>query len=104
MKRTVHDVYRPLVACALLELALPLRAADITWSNPSGGDWTNAANWNPNQVPGAADKAVLALGATVTVSVDTVVSNLDLSSGALGSDGSSHWLGDTPTCRHSVGV
>lgn len=27
---------------------LPLHAADYTWGAPAGGDWNNAANWNPN--------------------------------------------------------
>lgn len=30
-------------------------AAPIVWTNSTGGSWTNAANWSPNQVPTASD-------------------------------------------------
>ena len=35
------------------------RAATITWTNTAGGNWNDAANWNPNQVPGASDDALV---------------------------------------------
>jgi len=31
----------------------PGRAATIAWTNTAGGNWNDATNWNPNQVPGA---------------------------------------------------
>ena len=37
----------------------PLNAAIITWTNLSGGDWNTAINWDPNQVPGTNDTAVI---------------------------------------------
>ncbi len=79
------------------------RAADITWTNPGGGDWNTAGNWNPSQVPGPSDNAILALGVTVTVDVDATVGDLALSNGALAGSGTltvsgtMNWTGGTMT-------
>jgi len=43
-------------------------AADIWWTNTSGGNWNVAANWSPNQVPGTLDNAFVT-GSSYTVSV-----------------------------------
>ena len=45
-------------------LALPAAAEDITWIGPGGkpnsdGNWNDAANWDPAQVPGVGDTAIL---------------------------------------------
>ena len=32
-------------------------SATLVWTNTLGGNWSVAANWNPNQVPGSADTA-----------------------------------------------
>ncbi len=45
-------------------LALPAAAEDITWIGPGGkpnsdGNWNDAANWDPAQVPGEGDTAIL---------------------------------------------
>ena len=76
------SIWRVVVA-ALVGTTLCVQAADITWSNPVGGGWNTAANWNPNQVPGPSDTATLALGVTVTVDADVTVSNVVLSAGTL---------------------
>ncbi|HYV19767.1 MAG TPA: MopE-related protein [Verrucomicrobiae bacterium] len=50
---------------------IPIPAATpIGWINPAGGNWNNAANWNPAQVPGAADDAQITLDGTYTVTLD----------------------------------
>src|SRR2546429_249039 len=87
MKPTPHLICWPVALCIFLATTLSLRATDITWINGAGGDWNTAANWNPSQVPGPADKAILALGVTVTVDADTTVGSLDLSNGALSGSG-----------------
>jgi hypothetical protein len=87
MNQATFHVGRSAAFFALLVTALSLRGADITWINGAGGDWNTAANWSPGQVPGPADKAILALGVTVSVNVNTAVSNVDLSSGALSGAG-----------------
>ena len=46
-----------IVILLLLGLVGRSTAASISWTNIAGGAWTNAVNWNPNQVPGAADIA-----------------------------------------------
>src|SRR5687767_14849302 len=70
-----------------LGTAMSSSAAIITWSNPAGGGWNIADNWTPNQVPGAADTAILALTATVTVEGSITVSNVTFSNGTLAGSG-----------------
>src|SRR5438445_7263480 len=67
--------------------------ATITWVNPAGGDWGTPSNWSGGTVPGAADDAVINLGAndfTVTHSAGfdrvwrlTCQASLTLSGGSL---------------------
>ncbi len=61
-----------LVALSVLAIAaLPARAADVAWINPSGGAWSTGSNWSGGQVPGSADNAILPeLGGGYTVSLD----------------------------------
>ena len=78
-----------------------LSATDFVWTNRAGGVWNLAANWSPNQVPGAADNAWLTNNGTYTVtnSANATVTGLmlggvagaptlDLSSGTLTLTGS----------------
>ncbi len=53
-------------------------AAVVSWNNASGGNWSDVANWTPNQVPGSQDDAVITLDGTYTVSlnVDATVASL----------------------------
>ena len=46
------------------------QAATITWTNAVGGNWSNATNWSPNQVPGSLDTAVISAGGTYSVTLD----------------------------------
>src|SRR5437660_4376904 len=87
MKPTPHLICSPVALCIFLAATPSLRATDITWINGAAGDWNTAANWNPSQVPGPADKAILALAVTVTLDSSATVSNLDLSNGALSGSG-----------------
>src|SRR4051812_33551195 len=52
----------------------------LTWTNAAGGNWSVAANWSPNQVPGASDSVLITADGTYTVVLaDSVtVSNLTL--------------------------
>ncbi len=56
------------------------QAATITWTNTSGGDWSEAASWKPNRVPGSTDIAQITTPGTytVTVSDDTTLAALVL--------------------------
>ena len=47
------------------------QAADLVWTNASGGNWTATANWSPNQVPGTNDTAWITNNGTYTVTFDT---------------------------------
>ena len=62
--------------CLLVRLTLLVitsrtaHAATIAWTNTSGGNWSVAANWNPNQTPGAGDTADITNNGTYTVTLD----------------------------------
>ena len=51
-------------------LAGPGRAAQITWTNTAGGNWSSPANWSPNQLPAATDTAVITNDGNYTVTMD----------------------------------
>jgi hypothetical protein len=47
--------------------------ATINWTGAAGdGNFSNPANWNPPQVPGAADTAVIMVASALTLSVDNL--------------------------------
>ncbi len=75
-----------LFAASLLVGSLASRAASITWTNTGGGNWNVPANWSPNQVPGAADTALVTTPGTyaVTLNVSVTLSNLSLGGAASG--------------------
>ena len=56
------------VAMALwLPFSPPVRAADLSWSNPGSGNWTDIANWDTGTVPTGSDNVNIDTGGTVTV-------------------------------------
>src|SRR5579871_3826517 len=56
-----------------LLVAADLRAATITWTNTSGGNWSSPVNWSSHVVPGATDTADITVAGTYTVTIDTGV-------------------------------
>ena len=79
-----HQFSRPFVALALVfATALAASAADIYWTNIAGGNWSRAANWNPNVIPGATDMALITASGsyTVTQDVSAVLAGLVLGDG-----------------------
>src|SRR5258708_11715164 len=68
------------VVLLMLVAAGSSRADTITWTNINGGNWSSAANWDPNQVPSTNDTALITLAGPYTVSLDIsiTVSNLTL--------------------------
>lgn len=68
-----------LVFCLLL-MANQVGATAIFWTNASGGSWSSAANWSPNQVPSSADDTFITSdGAYVVVQdADAIVASLTL--------------------------
>ena len=71
-----------------LSAALPAaHAASLVWTNTAGGNWNTAANWSPNQVPGATDSATIALGVNITNNSPSTVSNFTFSSATLKGSG-----------------
>jgi len=49
-------------------------SAQLVWTNPAGGNWTNAANWDLNTVPALADTAVITNAGNYTVTISSAVS------------------------------
>jgi hypothetical protein len=87
----------------LEELEVRLAPANITWTNPNGGDWDTASNWSGNAVPGPGDDATIGdlgpdaaifHGTSATDSVHSITSNtiIILSAGTLSVSGT---LSDT---------
>jgi len=63
------------LSIVLLEAALvsSAPAATMSWTNVNGGNWTVAANWSPNQVPGGGDQAIIAVAGAYTVTLNASV-------------------------------
>jgi hypothetical protein len=59
-------------------------ATAITWTNVSGGNWSTATNWSPNQVPISTDDAFITNVGTYTVTLDA---SPTVNSLTLGGDG-----------------
>ncbi len=59
-----------LAVLSLLTLGSLAHCATITWINTSGGNWSVASNWNPNQVPTNTDTALITTPGTYTVTFD----------------------------------
>ncbi len=80
------------LAALLLALALnfhtSVQAATLVWTNSAGGLWSNATNWSPNVVPGAADSAVVTNTGTYTITSSGAVTVADLTLGATNTAGS----------------
>jgi len=74
---------RALINIALCLAALSAPAATINWTNTSNGNWSVAANWNPNQVPSTNDTAVItnAGSYTVTLNLDPTLAGLVIGGG-----------------------
>lgn len=78
MKQIRCTVARILLALSILAVR-PGQAGSVVWTNILGGDWSGAANWNPNGGPGSSDTAVLpdvGRSYTVNLDVDATVSGL----------------------------
>jgi hypothetical protein len=50
--------------------ATSARAANIVWTNTAGGNWSDTNSWNPNQMPGSGDVAVITNDGTYSVTLD----------------------------------
>ena len=70
MKTLIQKLFLALAWLALLAIGNLAHSANITWTNTSGGKWSVAANWSPNQVPGTNDSALITQLGTYTVVFD----------------------------------
>ena len=77
----------PFALLGILVALLPgaALAADIVWTNASGGNWNVASNWNSGAgpVPGTTDRALITTAGTYTVTLDvsTTIDALVLGAG-----------------------
>src|ERR1035437_6298705 len=84
MKTTRTLTWTATIMAALCILAPAIApAADIAWTNISGGNWSVAANWNPNQVPGSADTVLITASGTYTVILDASATVAGLTLGSV---------------------
>jgi hypothetical protein len=67
MKTKLHWVFTML---ALLVIGGGAHAANIIWTNTAGGNWSDATSWNPNQVPGSGDAAIITNAGNYSVTLD----------------------------------
>ena len=76
-----------LVAAFLLVSTQLARATAFTWTNTAGGNWSSAANWSPNGLPGGGDSAAITTTGNYTVAVNSAQSIGTLTLGASTGDG-----------------
>ena len=77
MKTKAKGILFQLYLLGVLMAGIGASAATITWTNTTGGNWSAAANWSPNQVPTNTDTALITTPGTYIVAFDF---NADLSS------------------------
>ena len=56
VSRRTHGIW---LLMTVLGLPSQSQAIVITWNISTGGSWTTGTNWNPQQVPGASDVAII---------------------------------------------
>ena len=63
-----------LAVAGVSALSLPdlTRGADLVFSGATNGDWNSSTNWTPTGPPGPSDRADIAGGKTVTISISPV--------------------------------
>ena len=73
--------FRKLLAALFVftTIVIGAQAADRTWTGNAGdNDWNNATNWNPQAVPGEADTVIFNSAATIALTNDITVTNLQI--------------------------
>ena len=76
MNKTAGFVF----AVIVFFVATLAQAAGLNWTNTLGGDWNNALNWSPNQVPATGDDIIITNSGTYTITnaVGVTVGHLTL--------------------------
>ena len=65
----------------LLVTLFTAHSTTIVWTNTAGGNWSIAANWSPNQVPGSNDTANVTIAGTYAITLDVNANVNDLTIG-----------------------
>src|SRR5687767_8530465 len=89
----------------LLIATLRLSGATLIWTNTAGGNWADAANWSPNQVPIGADDVSVTNAGTYVVAIHSaaVARSITIGVGASGTQ-TLHMPGAPLTVSNSVSV
>ena len=94
MKRIIS-----LALCFILAVTLcqPVFAAGdtITWTGTSSDNWNLAGNWDPEQVPGLGDTAVIPASTVAAAVYDTTSVTLDCSGEVSVESGKTLWITGT---------
>lgn len=69
-------------ALALCLFTTSVQGDTITWASGTSGNWSNPNNWNPSEVPGPSDTAIINATGVYTVTLDTNTSVSGLVVGA----------------------
>jgi hypothetical protein len=69
----------------LLATLLTAHSTTIVWTNTAGGNWSIAANWSPNQVPGSNDTANITTAGTYAIALNVNANVNDLTIGGAAS-------------------
>ena len=104
MNRLIPRLVTTALVASLFPSWTSVRAADLTWTNTSGGNWNVAANWSPNQVPAAGDNLFITNSGTYAV---TVNANATVNTLLLGGESGTQTLansGATLTLTNSASV
>jgi hypothetical protein len=68
--KTKSSISISLLLLGWLVTAGVARATEVSWTNPSGGLWSVATNWSPNNVPAAGDDVTITTAGNYTVTLD----------------------------------
>ena len=71
------------VGSATNTLVIFSTGTNIVWTSNSDGNWNDASNWTPQQVPGPRDTVTVNAGVTVALSSSATVSNFTFNGGTL---------------------
>ena len=101
-----NRIFSALIMSLFFLARLTVHASICNWTNTAGGNWSNANNWSPNQVPGAADTAVITNAGNYSVILDVspTVAGVVLGAGSGGTTQNFFTGGQTITVNGQIQV
>lgn len=71
----MKHISRMIVGAILLALGIASHGTTVTWTNLSGGNWSDPDNWTPHQSPTNTDTVLITRAGTYTVTFDLTLSD-----------------------------